>query len=1016
MSEPTRTRQEKKQQPEDLRKLTVTIAIVLGIAALFLALKRPPFRLGLDLQGGSRYVFRLNPDEEQVSVGEDPQSLYFETQSIIRERVDPDGTLEPVIRLESDNDRLIVELPGLDELQGKHAKGLLQDPIDDSVGVGSTISLQDGYTGEFPPDGGTLLVGAEQIDYSRFDGTSFVIEQRGALSTPITDHVAGSDVELISTNAILNRIQNLGKLSFEIKLRDGDDSATILSEAGTTLGEERAKLDAWLEQNPAATTLAAFNRLPAEEGGPNAAVRWVPEELRRDAEGRIADTRTLGERAVPLMRHKYHPTYAEEDWTFTGDRLARVFGTQNQMGLPAVGFEIRPEHASKFGRFTGTFTNNQMAIVLNEEVVTSPNLNSRIDQNGIIEGDFTNEEVRELVQVLRTGSLRLRPELEHEERVGPTLGAGYVKRGWVSGLMGIAVVLVFMAVYYRRLGMIAGLSLSANIFLLMAGLSVMDATLTLPGIAGIILTVGMAVDANILIFDRVREEMDNGRNIKQAAKNGFDKAFVTIIDANLTTLLTAIVLFIVGTGPVKGFAVTLMIGILTSLFAALVITRVLVQFSLARGTKAFPMGRWMVEANYDWMGKTKLAMTVSAVAIVAGLTLFTVLPEKDKFGIDFLGGVELQLRTEEGQTAQVIRDRLAEFEGDLGQAEVRPVLASQVEGDRYTEFRLTFKSVESSASEGGGEFEEQVRRDMGDLLQRGPIELTDPSGEALRLYFDEVHPESEIAGRLETLGLTEVAVAEDPERPRAYDVTAALPGGLDPLTLQSQIQTAFKDQTDSNGREYVLATAVPSSTTVGAQVVGELRDKAVLAILVSLFAIVLYIRARFAEYSFGFAAVIAVVHDVLITLGVISLFLWLGLLNLELNLSMIAAFLTIIGYSLNDTIVIFDRIRENRPRMEAPLREVLNVSINQTLSRTILTSITTIFVVVILFAANVRTGNTLEGFSFAMLVGLIAGTYSTIFIASPALEFFERRHAERLARARSAAPATAETKKAPASV
>ncbi len=1006
MADRAQTRHETKQQPDDLRSRVILIAGVLAIAVLVLLLKRPAFRLGLDLQGGSRYVFRLQPDEDALAEQETPDSLYFETLAIVRERIDPNGTLEPVLRLEGPNkDRLIVEIPGISDAEGDDAGSATLDAVvDGAIGVGAKIPVS-GLEGSFPPEGGVLLIGEEQIAYTFFSGTAFTLSERGVKGTEITDHAAGDTVELLSTNSILNRIQNLAKLSFEIVVEGGADSATILSEVGTSIAAEREKLNTWLEANPTAVNLRGFNSLSAEQGGPHASLRWIPDRLTKaEREVQVAP-RSLAQRAMPLLRFREHPSYAEEDWAFTGDRLAATFATSDGLGMPAVGFELRSEWASTFGKFTETFVDNQMAIVLDEEIVSAPNLNSRIDQNGIIQGDFTVEEVKEQVATLRAGSLRLRPVLEHEEAVGPTLGAGYVRRGWISGLLGIGLVMVFMAAYYKRLGLFAALSLAANIFLLMAGLALMDATLTLPGIAGIVLTVGMAVDANILIFDRVREEMDNGRNIKQAAKNGFDKAFVTIIDANLTTLLTALVLYNVGTGPVKGFAVTLAIGILTSLFAALVITRSLVQYSLTKGAKELTMGRWLVNANYDWIGKGRTAVIGSLVAIAVGLGLFTLLPRTDKWGIDFLGGVELVVRTEEGQAAQTMRDRVGALDGDIAGADVTPILATGTGGGNYTDFRLTFKTASSDEAEGdlGGVFKEQLRRELGDLLQAGPIEISD--GENARLYFEEAHPATEIAAAIEGLGLTEVSVTEDPNRSRAYDITGTRPVGLTDGQLASGIQTAFRGVTDTNGRKFALANPIPSSTSVSAQVVDKLQDKAILALIVSMFAIVLYIRARFAEYAYGFAAVVAVAHDVLITLGAIALMQTLGLLQLELSLAMIAAFLTIIGYSLNDTIVIFDRVRENRPRMEKPLSEILNISINQTMSRTVLTSITTVMVVVILFVANAGTGNTLEGFAFAMLIGLIAGTYSTIFIACPALLFFERRHREKMDRLRANAVA-----------
>jgi SecD/SecF fusion protein len=619
-----------------------------------------------------------------------------------------------------------------------------------------------------------------------------------------------------------------------------------------------------------------------------------------------------------------------------------------------------------------------------------------------------------MITVLRSGSLPLRPILESQEKIGPSLGEAYIQRGMLSGILALIAVVGFMIFYYRRLGIFAVLSLTANVVLLLGVLSFLQATLTLPGIAGLLLTIGMAVDANILIFDRVREERDNGRNIKQAAKNGFDKAFVTIIDANLTTLITALILREVGTGPVRGFAVTLTVGILTSLFAALVITRVLVHLSLEKDAKEFEIGRWFVTASYDWMSKAKTALFGSVLAIIAGVTLFVSLDRDQKLGLDFTGGVTMTFRLAEPMDRDAVTERVAALGDNLAKAEVKPMLLSSDGDGNYSDYRLTLK-VSAAADEGEGEgdavvglIESQVRVGLADILQPEPLTATvaEDGSTTLGLYFEQDHDAEDIASVLSgltlqdgsALGLTGVTVNALDVRDGAYSATAQAPVGFDASRLKSIAQTALSRSSDSANAPYRLADPIPSSSKVGAQVVDELRDKAILALVISLFAIVLYIRARFAEYSYGFAAVVALVHDVLITLGVMSVMMLTGLVEVELSLTMIAAFLTIIGYSLNDTIVVFDRVRENRPRMEASLEEILNRSINQTLSRTVLTSLTTLAAVLILFLFNVRTGNALEGFSFAMVVGVLVGTYSSIFVASPALMFFEKRAAAKAAK------------------
>jgi SecD/SecF fusion protein len=990
----------KSQQIDPIKKQIVLIGVLIAFAAILLFVvpllfSRPPFRLGLDLQGGTRYAFKLAPDTEQLGPGENQQSVVLDTISIIRSRIDPQGTLEPVLRLEG-TDRLVVELPGLDELEGQKAASTLRAPLGETSGPGEPIGLQPSASMEFPADGGTVRIGEELISYSAFTGSDLVVRERGAKGTVKATHAEGATVELVSTNAIQNRIENLGKLSFEIVLQGGDRSDSLMQDLGTSYQAEKAKLDAWFENNKGAVDLDAFNALAATAGGPNPGIRWVPERRYRDQKtGAINDGRSLSERARPLLIARLHPRYGDRDWNMTGARLASTFPTNDELGRPAVGFEVLAEYAPAFQAFTKEFRGENMAIVLNEEIQSAPELNDPIYDRGIITGQFTFKEVEDLVGVLRSGSLRLKPVLEYEEKVGPSLGGENVVRAWISGLVSFVVTVGFMIAYYRRLGVYAALSLCINLFLLMGGLALANATLTLPGIAGLILTIGMAVDGNILIFDRIREERDEGRNIKQASRTGFEKALSTIVDANLTTLITGLILFFVGTGPVRGFAVTLCIGILTSMFAALVVTRVMVVLSLERKAEDFSMGRWMVEANYDWMSKKKLCAVLSIGAILIGLVFVRMVPKKTLLGIDFLGGADLQLRTELPIETDALRQRVAQLQGDLAKAEVKPILSSSAGDGKYTDFRLTFKLDDATLAEGdvGGVFKDQVSKEFDDLLQRGPIDLQpiEGGGSNLRLYFEQQHPAEDVQARLVAApgGLfANAMVSSDPSRRGAYTVTGADLG--DWVAVQGAVQETFRDMRDTAGKAFKLSNPIPNSSTVGAQVVGEMRDKAILAILASLFAVVLYIRARFAEYSYGFAAVVALVHDILFTLGMIGIVDYFGILNLEINLAVVAAFLTIVGYSLNDTIVVFDRVRENRARFGKPLAELLNLSINQTLSRTILTSGTTLLTTLILFLANVGTGNALETFAFAILMGVGVGTYSSIYIASPLLEWYER--------------------------
>jgi SecD/SecF fusion protein len=966
------------------RKIVLIAVLLLTSLALLLVPDRP-FNMGLDLQGGTRLTYSFDFDEIDVSAGEDPNEVVLQTISIIRDRIDPTGVLDAVVRQEG-TDRIVIELPRLTGLTGQAAISTLAAAL--TVGV-DEIQLDPSTANGFPAGGGVVRIGDEQIRYGARNGGVLQDCDRGFSRTDEVDHAVSSEIVLVSDDTIRNLIENLGQLSFQIQA-----GPSTFTGSGTDMATEESRLEAWWNANPG-SPLIAFNSVAREDGGPLEGLAWYPMKVPAGAE----EVPSEFDRKILLEEPR---TEAE---TFRGDSLKRVFPSQDQLGYPAVGVEIQATRVGEFSDFTEKNQNRNMAILLNNEVASAPNINEQLGESFIIKGQFTSQEVNRLTTVLRSGSLRLKPVLEDEQVVGATLGEDYVRLGFFSGVLGLTIVLAFVVVYYRRLGIYAAVSLAASMLMLLGGLALLQATLTLPGIAGIILTVGMAVDANILIFDRIREEMDRGRNVKQAAKTGFEKALSAILDANITTLLTAIILYKVGTGPVRGFAVTLGIGIVTSVFAALMITRLLVYLTLEKGTKSFTIGKWLVKAKFDFLGKSKIAAALSTVLILGGLGLFFSMPAKDKYGIDFLGGAGMMFRTESPQTVDAMRDVIGAIPGEIGSsAEVKPVLDTETGDGTFTAFRTVFKVGGSGAGEASGDeergFQSTIREALTEagVLQKDKLEIvglspSEAGSQTLSavLYFEDDHPVADIAETVAKAGIQNAVATSVTGRDGAYELVGDVALGRGSSEVRSAIEGAFLAAADSNRREFRLADSIPEVSVVGPQVVGDLKDKAILALLVSLFVVVLYIRVRFAEYSYGYAAVAALTHDVLITLGALSVANKLGLINGEISLPMIAAFLTIIGYSLNDTIVIFDRVRENLPRMKLPLEEVLNVSINQTLSRTVLTSITTLLAVVTLFAFNAGTGNVLESFSFAMIIGVVTGTYSTIFIANPVLLFLEGR-------------------------
>ncbi len=990
---------------ENLGRKTLLIVFLLIGAVLSMVLPDQAFRYGLDLSGGTRLVYFVDWDkalaEGKISPLEhaNKPELLKEMIGIIRNRVDPHGTLEASFSAQGD-DRLVIEIPSTANVTGTEAVGILAQDINGSV---SSLALDGADVASlqaFPQTGGTIAIGSEHMKYERRQNNLLLDVKRGVDGTTARSHKANDVVELKDDDPIRSLIENPGSMKMYIDAEPGDFPP------GTDMTTEATAAQAWREANPG-VPIATYNQQLAQRSGLEK-LRVFPRR-RINRKGETVE----GPEQLVLVWDQ------DEKWTFRGEDLKNINKTKDSLGYPAVALSMKTSKEFDFGDFTGTNKGKQMAIVLNDVVITDPNIKDRLPANFIIEGGgqgFTDAEVDEMVRVLKSGSLIMKPEIEQAEKVGAKLGDEYVRRGFTSALLGLALVLLFMVVYYRKLGIFAAISLLASLVLLMGTMAFVGATLTLPGVAGIILTVGMAVDANILIYERIREELKRGRKLPQACENGFNKAFVTIIDANLTTFITAAVLYSIGTGPVKGFATTLMIGIVAAVFAALVITRVLVHVSLSKGATQYKMAQAIGETHIKFMSRAKLAGICSLVLIACGVGLFLAEPASQKFSIDFVGGLTVTVRTEEPQKTETIRELIGGIEGDIGKsAGVVALKATGTEDEGFRSFRITYKSLVdvTKEQEAGAENtgEDDIRQALAGVLQRGPVEAQlDGAGAKGRIYFEEPHVAADLQALLSDGGFGTVTVTPVADFDGAFDFTASSSPTNSEAQLLSSISNLFNNTKDSSDAFYRLAEPMPEMSIVGAQVVGELRDKAILAILVSLFAVVMYIRARFAEYSYGFAAVVALVHDVLMTLGALAVATQSGMVDAEISLPMIAAFLTIIGYSLNDTIVVFDRIRENRPRMSGPLAEVLDTSINQTLSRTLLTSVTTFIAVAILLVFNYGGGSVLEGFAFALCFGIIVGTYSSIFIASPALLFFENRSEKKRKAAKSAgAPVSAKS-------
>ena len=590
---------------------------------------------------------------------------------------------------------------------------------------------------------------------------------------------------------------------------------------------------------------------------------------------------------------------------------AVVTDARNQFGPTGkseVSMQMNAKGAKIWEEMTGKAYSqgSQIAIVLDNVVYSAPGVTTGPIAGGSssISGNFTLNEAIDLANVLRAGKLPASADIISSEVVGPSLGKEAIESGTMSFLIALALVLLWMIFYYGKVGGFADVAMLLNLLLIFGILSGLGAVLTLPGIAGIVLTIGMSVDANVLIFERIREELAKGKGQKEAIQDGFSNALSSILDANITTGLTALILFIFGTGPIKGFATTLLIGIATSLFTAIFITRLLVDWYSNRGGKldfstAITKNLFR-NINIEFLKKRKVAYMISGAFILLSLgSLFTNSLDQ---GVDFVGGRTYQVRFAQDISASEITDVLSKPE-IFGSADAKTF------GDA-NQLKITTKY---KVNETGAEVDEEIRKAL-------------------------------------------------------YD-------GLVPY-LEGVSYETFLDLNDENKQVGLLESYKVSPT-----IADDIKQASVWAVLGSLIVVFLYILIRFKKWQYSLGAVAAVFHDVLIVLGVFSLTYKFMPFNMEINQAFIAAILTVIGYSLNDTVVVFDRIREFfNEHTGWKFDRVVNSSLSSTLSRTLNTSLTTL---VVLLAIFIFGGDSIRGFMFALIVGVIVGTYSSLFIATP---------------------------------
>jgi len=791
-------------------------------------------------------------------------------------------------------------------------------------------------------------------------------------------------------------------------------------------------------------------------------------------------------------------------------------GRESQTGRRAINFVLDDRAGNTFATITGKNLTRPLCILLDGLAISAPTINSRITTRGQITGQFTQIEQSNLIDKLNAGSLpaRLIEKPISVKTIGPSIGADNRDKGIKAGLVGFVAVALCMAVYYTLAGTIADVALLLNLLFVLAIMALIRANFTLPGIAGIILTIGMSVDANVLIFERIREEQKKGSSLRIAIKNGYQKAFRTIFDANLTTFITAGILLWVASEEIKGFAIVLMLGILSSMFTALFVTRANFDSLLSKRLLKdhLKMFRLIHNPNVNWMKARPVFLTVSALLITAGLAVFFTRNDakNNKYDIEFTGGtsVVITLKDDVELSRQQVEDKIRQTATALnnpalaaanvysigksgkqyeintietnrtttiltlaqaGEHTVQTVTAAIENAQRPFAEKLTDLQVNPSDQSGStfivktSQMNKSVVKNIlaaaFDNAQISEPKLEDVVDKAIKMTFKDqlkvrrnlqpqitatekiteqvitAYPEltdflggvkiscklakkvnfAEIDQRLRTLQIkSEVYNFKwQPYTILGPDLNAAEPNKPTDcfVYLSAESEAALVELTDHQWKQFVenetdkIKTALSREssflqTQFDPSIGKEAKTQALIAIVLSLFAIIAYIWVRFGDLRYGLAAIAALVHDVCITLGAVTACTYLAptafgkailIGDFKINLAMVAAFLTLIGYSLNDTIVVFDRIRENRKR--GPLREnIINDSINQTVSRTILTSFTTFIVILTMYIFG---GTALRGFTFAIGFGIIIGTYSSIAIAAPILLIGSKKYTVR---------------------
>jgi SecD/SecF fusion protein len=986
------------------RILVCVVPVVLGIAVCAWAYANDKFRLGVDLVGGTILVYEVDMSKQQGEVNAD------ELAAALKRRIDPADLLNVTIRpIKSEPARVEIILPTGGQSSGK-----------------KTLSNEE------------------------VENIKNLIQQQGRLefrilANPTDDREAFERAESFFKNpdnqAVLDKYERDGKPP-PGPLPQGGGATFPVTLNGKTVDYSYSWVMVGIEE------LYDQHLNNAAEKSPLHALAWKKVADARDKEAirypfnstlqyllysrTIRTTSNLSPKEQKLGKaYEYFilTRNSEPGKEITGDYLVLAKAGQDKRGRPAVEFTFNTDGGNLFGDLTdlnrpasqseGGFR-RQLAIVLDGQIQSAPALEAVITTHGIIQGEFTVKKVQELVTILRAGALpaTLKSNPVSENSMGPTLGLDTIRKGTQSVGLAFLAVLIFMLIYYRFAGIVACIALLANLVLTVAFMAVVNATFTLPGLAGLVLMLGMAVDANVLIYERLREERERGASLALAIRNGYDRAFPTIIDTHLSSIFTAIVLYVVGNDQLKGFGISLTVGLIISLFTSLYMTRLMFDLWQVKGwlhKLSFFQGlvRLLHRHHWDFMSIRHYWFTATIILTVLGAGLFFWRLNPDEKGrsvmaTDFTGGTVYSGKLATPLTITELREKLeknvsvpglSQQESELADISIEQEFLSGDTPPHSSLFTIRTADMESR------KVQKIINTRLGDALAYIKLHYAiDKDNKSATLDFtdpDTNKPAFASPARM-TMLLNEEKERLMPED-RQLKFRLELPIDKKEKDRYSQMKVEPSASLSREQFEKLLTQtkaafdASPEPERLenfDAQLAASTRERAMYAILASWAAILLYLWFRFGNWTFGAATVLCLIHDLFFTLGIIAAAhyihgTWLGNLlgisDFKIDLPAIAALLTLVGYSVNDTIVVFDRIREVRGKNPLLTPAMINDSVNQTLTRTILASMTVWLVVIVLYAFG---GEGVHLFGFVMIVGVIVGTYSSIYIASPLLLIF----------------------------